>query len=86
MPSLLKYNWSKIDKKLLREELSQVVQKSQTIQNFIYKKTPIRKKGIDEVTTEIIHTIQQAVLQSTPRLRISPRSKPRFTPKYKEVV
>ena len=75
-----------MDERLLKEKLSQAVQESQIIQNFIHEKTPIQKKRIDEVTTEIIHTIQQAVLQSTPRLRISPRSKPGFTSECKEAV
>ena len=83
---LTKYNWSKINETHLRRELSRAILGSQIIQDFVNKEVPVRWEGIDKMTAEIVDTIQEAVLLSTLRLRVSPHSKPGFTSECKEAV
>ena len=85
-PPLTKYNWGKMNETHLRKELSQAIQGSRIIQEFVSKEALVQREEIDEITTEIVHIIQQAILLSTPRLRISPRSKLGFTSECREAV
>ncbi len=77
-------NFQKIDIKRLTSTLSERLISHADLQRPISSHADWTKEEINSQITAIIESIQAAITESTPYTRISPRSKPGFTPECKD--
>lgn len=76
-------NFNKMNDNVLRETLTRAMA-TKEILNTPPGPESLAKKDIDSQIKAIIDSIQEAINESTPLIRISPQSKPGFTPECKE--
>lgn len=77
-------NWNKTDTSLLRQKLDGELRESSTLYPDMSGSWDNTNQGFDSQIEAIISAIQNTIHASTPWVKISPRSRPGFTPECKE--
>ncbi len=77
-------NFNKLNSDILREILAKTMATKQYLTDLPEDHKELTNQDIDCQVTAIIDSIQTAINESTPVTRMSPRSKPGFTPECKE--
>ncbi len=77
-------NWNKTDTSLLRQKLDGELRESSALYPDMSGSWDNTNQGLDSQIEAIISVIQNAIHASTPWVKISPPSRPGFTPECKE--